>query len=217
MRTKNALYFENIDWTVNKVGEEVRTGLELLNSIDSKIITFFGSHKMKPGNTYYEDAKTFARKLGEKGDAIMTGGGPGLMEAANAGAKEAGAESIGIQASLLTEEQVADENFTQKLPIHFLFVRRFLLAIKSDALVFYPGGYGTLNELFEYATLIQTEMVDEVPIICVNKDYYQGLFDWLKNNPLKEGYLKHYMTDLKLIRYVEDHMEALEILDKELK
>ena len=126
--------------------------------------------------------------LVKRGYAILSGGGPGIMHAANSGAMEAGAPSIGLRAELLEEQEVTDKIFTHKLSFHFLFTRRFIMSIKSEALVFYPGGYGTLNELFDYAVHMQTNIIDTVPIICVNKKYWQGLFDWLKENPLKKDF-----------------------------
>lgn len=213
--SKNRIYFENIDWSVKKVSEEMRAGLELINDIDQRIVTFFGSHKAKPGTEYYDDAKKFAKLLAKDGNAVMSGGGPGIMEAANCGAKEAGGVSIGVRAKLIEDEQVPQGCFTREISFHFMLIRRFILAIKSEILVFYPGGYGTLNELFEYTTLMQVNMVNKRPIIVVNRDYWHGLFEWIKNNPLKEDYLKHDMTDMELIRFADDHEEALAIV-KEL-
>ena len=128
-------------------------GLTLLNKINEPIVTFFGSHKVTPENEFYQQARHTAFELGKRGYAILSGGGPGIMHAANSGAMEAGTPSIGLRAELLEEQEVIDKIFTHKLSFHFLFTRRFVMAIKSEALVFYPGGYGTLNELFDYAVL----------------------------------------------------------------
>lgn len=168
---------------------------------------------MKPDSDVYKKCLYFSRELGKKGYAILSGGGPGIMHAANAGATEAKAHSIGLRAELLKGEEVTDPIFTQKLSFHFLFARRFIMSIKSEALIFFPGGYGTLNELFEYAVLMQTGIVDTVPIICVDKKYWQGLFDWLKNNPIKEKYFIH-SSDLNLITVVDDFDEMLVTLEK---
>lgn len=212
--SKNRLYFQNIEWTKKKVSKEIEESLKLLNSVEGRIISFFGSHKVESGNEYYDDAHALATELAKKGNTIISGGGPGIMEAANCGAKEAGGESIGIQADLIKGEQIPVECFTKSLPLHFLFTRRFALAVKSEVLIFYPGGYGTLNELFEYATLMSTDMVDRVPIICVNEKYWRGLFTWIKENPLKEDFLKHDMTDLELLHFVDDHQGALDLIEK---
>ena len=135
------------------------------------------------------------------------------MHAANSGATEANVASIGLKAELLKGEKITDPIYTEELSFHFLFVRRFIMSIKSEALIFYPGGYGTLNELFEYAVLMQTGIVDGVPIICVNRKYWQGLFDWLKNNPLKENFFIQDLEDLKLLNFVDTDEEIFEILD----
>ena len=134
------------------------------------------------------------------------------MHAANSGAREANTPSIGLKAELLTKEKINDNIYTHELSFHFIFVRRFIMSIKSDALIFYPGGYGTLNELFEYLTLMQTGIVDIVPIICVNRKYWKGLFDWLKRNPTREGFLIHSNEDLKLLHFVDESDEILDIL-----
>lgn len=209
---KNKQYYANTDWTVDKVREEIDLGLDLLNKIENKIITFFGSHRVQQNNPYYQHCKSLARELGKKGFAVLSGGGPGIMQAANSGAMDAAAPSIGMRAELLTGERVTDRVYTHELAFHFLFVRRFIMSIKSEALIFYPGGYGTLNELFEYAVLMQTGIVDTVPIICVNKKYWQGLFSWLEENPLKKDFFIHGAQDLKMLHFVDDSDEIVSII-----
>ena len=209
---KNKEYFDNVDWTVEKVRDEINGGLALLNQIDKPIVTFFGSHRVAPESRYYQDAKRVAYELGKNGYAILSGGGPGIMHAANSGATEANAPSAGLKAELLKGEKVTDPIFTHELSFHFLFVRRFVMSIKSEALIFYPGGYGTLNELFEYAVLMQTGIVDTVPIICVNKTYWQGLFDWLAENPLKEDFFIQAIRDLQLLHFVEGFSDLMRLL-----
>lgn len=202
----------NTDWTVETVKNEINQGLKILNKLDNKIVTFFGSHKITYSDVDYKECEQFAYELGKRGYAILSGGGPGIMHAANSGATRAKAPSIGLTAELLTKEVVKDKIHSEKSSFKFLFVRRFIMSIKSEALIFYPGGFGTLNELFEYATLMQTGIVDTVPIICVNKKYWQGLFDWLKNGPLKNEFLKS--ADFKLIYLVDSNKEILEILEE---
>lgn len=209
---KNKEYFENADWTVDKVKGEINSGLELLNEIDQPIITFFGSARVKPESENYRHAKELAYNLGKNGYAILSGGGPGIMHAACSGATESGCPSIGFGAELLATEKVTDKIFTHNQSFHFLFARRFLMAIKSEALIFYPGGYGTLNELFEYAVLMQTGIVDKVPLICMKKDYWQGLFDWLDENVLKENLLINGENDIKLLNFAENYEDVIELL-----
>jgi uncharacterized protein (TIGR00730 family) len=210
---KNKEYYGNTEWTVGKVREEMNNGLALLSKVDKRIVTFFGSHKISKNNEYYKHCKNVAFQLGKKGYAIVSGGGPGIMHAANAGATEAKAPSIGLKADLLKGEKVTDPIFTEELSFHFLFVRRFIMSIKSDALIFYPGGFGTLNELFEYAVLMQTDMADKVPIICVNKKYWNGLFQWLEENPLKKDFFIRGIKDLNLLYFVDDIDEIMKIIE----
>lgn len=204
----------NQNWTIENSSEELRNGLNLLNKIDTKIVTFFGSHRVVQDSKDYQDCKNLAYELGKNGYAILSGGGPGIMHAANSGATEAKTHSIGLQADLLKGEKVTDKIFTETLSFKFLFVRRFIMSIKSEALIFYPGGYGTLNELFEYAVLMQTGIVDKVPIICVNKKYWEGLFEWLRNNPFKNDFFIHDVEDLSLINFVDDHEEIIKMIEK---
>jgi len=210
---KNKQYYSNSTWAVKNVREEMDAGLKLLKKIDNKIVTVFGGHKVVEGDYYYEHCKKVAFELGKRGYAIMTGGGSGIMEAANAGAMKAGALSVGLKAKLLKDEWVKDDIFTYQMAFHFLFVRRFILSIKSDALIFYPGGFGTLNELFEFATLMKTGISDQVPIICVNKKFWKGMFKWLKDKPLKEGLLNKKDEDLKLLYLTDDLDEILKIIE----
>lgn len=210
---KNKEYYGNTEWTTEKVRQEINDGLALLEKIDKKMVTFFGSHRISKDSEYYLHCKSVAFELGKKGYAIVSGGGPGIMHAANSGATESKAPSIGLKAELLTGEKVTDPIFTNELSFHFLFVRRFIMSIKGEALIFYPGGFGTLNELFEYAVLMQTGIVDTVPIICVNKKYWEGLFDWLENNPMKEDFFIHGIKDLKLLYFVDDIKEIIKIIE----
>lgn len=212
---KNKAYYENSDWVVNELEKEINSGLEILNKIDRPIVTFLGSHKTNKEHAYFDHAWDMGKRLGEEGYAIVTGGGPGIMFAANEGARQADAPSIGLQAGILKNEKVDDIVFTDSFSFHFLFARRFLLSIKSEAIVVYPGGYGTLNELFEYLTLIQTGIVDKVPVICVGRDYWQKLFDWLREFPLQEGYFIKGERDLELVTFADTEEEVLEAIRKE--
>jgi len=213
---KNRQYFRDIVKTVEDVDKEVAEGLRILDSVNRKIISVFGTHATNNKDKFYKHCETTSYNLGLKKYAILTGGGPGIMQAANTGAMRAKTISIGFKAGLLQKEQsVGNDIFTHQMSFKFLFARRFSLAIKSDALVFYPGGYGTLNELFEYITLIQTHMVDPIPVVCVNKAYWEGLFKWLKTQTMKKGYIsaKH----LKGIYFAETPEEVVSIIEKKTK
>lgn len=212
---KNKQYYINTDWTVEKAREEINQGLALLNMINNPIVTFFGSHRIKPTEPYWKHCHQLAYELGKQGYAIMSGGGPGFMYAANAGATAAQAPSVGLRAELLTGERVTEPIYTATQSYHFLFARRFIMSIKSEALIFYPGGYGTLNELFEYAVLMQTQIVDTVPIICVIKEYWQGLFQWLHDNPLQKNFFIRNNADLELLYFVDDVTEIIKIIEQQ--
>ncbi len=211
---KNIEYYTNTDWTNKQVREEIDAGLALLNGTGRPIVTFQGSHRLAPSSPYYLHCRRLAKRLGEEGYAIVSGGGPGIMRAANEGAMEADAPSIGLRAKLLQKEHISAPLYTHKLSFRFLFVRRFIMSIKSEALVFYPGGFGTLNELFEAAVLMQTGMVDTVPVICVNSAYWRGLFDWLKRNPLKRDFFIHNVRDLNLIHVADDIDDIVRLIEK---
>jgi hypothetical protein len=211
---KNKQYLKNMDWTVEKIRQEMTDGLDLLKIIDKPIVAVFGGHKVKPGSNEYEHCKKLAFELGKRGYAIISGGGPGIMQAANEGAKLAGAPSIGIKASLLVNEKSPDKNFTHKMGCHFMFVRRFLLSIKSEAMLFYPGGFGTLNEMFEYATLMKTNISDKVPMICVGKDFWEELFTWFNDKLLKNNLLNKNKDDLDVFHLVDSHEEIIRIIEK---
>lgn len=209
--SRNKRYFEDAGRITSEVESEISKGLYLLSKIKQPIVTIFGSHRATKDNPFWGHAHQAAKQLGRDGYAIMTGGGSGFQYAANLGAKEVGATSIGLQAALLKKEVIDDLVFTDAFSFQFLFARRFLLAIKSEALIFYPGGYGTLNEFFEYLTLIQTGIVDRVPIICVGKEFWSGLVAWLRDKPLALEYFTH-TTDPDLITIVEEVDQAIALV-----
>lgn len=213
-RLKKNIRLLNKRHTKARVSKEIDKGLTILNKVDNKIVSVFGSHITKKSSPEYKHCKKVAYELGKRKYGVITGGGPGIMEAANEGAFEAGAPSIGFRAGLIKNEKVLTIAYTDLYAFDYLFVRRFMLAIKSEALIFYPGGYGTLNELFEYVVLIETGLVDKVPLICVNKKYWEGLFKWLKGSVLAEGFLPHKMKDLGLIKIVDDCKDIINIIEK---
>jgi len=203
----NKQYFTNSLVTSKKVKEEIDLGLKLLNSVDHKIVSFFGGHKVKPGSKTYKHGENLAYTLGKKGFAIVSGGGPGIMEAANLGAMRAHVPSIALRGKLIKHETVRGNMYTHKAAFQFLFVRRFILSIKSEALVFYPGGFGTLNELFEYTVLMQLGIADKVPIILVDKSYWKGMLTWIKTELVNRNLLKG-KADIDCL-YVTDDLNSI--------
>jgi uncharacterized protein (TIGR00730 family) len=204
----------NTKYTADLASKEITEGLDLLNKINQPIVSVFGSHKPTAGDKFFDIAKEFGRLAGLAGYAVVTGGGPGIMQAANEGATEAKATSIGIKAGLIKGEDMNEQIFTNELSYHFLFVRRFILSIKSDALVFLPGGYGTLNELFEFIVLIQLGFIDKVPIICIDREFWDGMFKWLESKPKLLGYYIETQKDIGLIQFADNAEEALKMLKK---
>lgn len=201
--------YMDVKWTGKTVQKELIEGLEILNTVEQPIISFFGSHIK---NKWYKQAKELAKKVGENGCAVMSGGGPGIMEAANIGANESSAPSIGYKVTLLKREQNSEAKFTHEYSFKFMFVRRFLLAIKSNALVVFPGGFGTLNELTEYLDLMLIDITDTVPIILVGKDYWEGFLDWLMKNPVRNKTIRK--SDLKYLKVVDTVDEAFKEIKK---
>ena len=217
MLKKNSIMFNHPDATGDDVKKEIQKGLKFLDSVNNPIVSVFGSHMVPPGSKYYKHCEECGYQLGMRGYAMVTGGGPGIMYAANYGARRAGVPSIGIRASLIKNEKVDNKAFTHIESYKYLFVRRFILGVKSEALIFYPGGFGTFNELFEYVVLIQTHMDDEVPIILVNKKYWAGMFKWVNDTVVKEGMLGHGKADLKMFHVVDDVKDVIKIIEDSKK
>jgi uncharacterized protein (TIGR00730 family) len=205
----NKPYFTEIYQTMFRASDDMKKGLDLLKNIDQPIVSIFGSHRTPPEDKYYKHAYELSQKLGQKGFAIISGGGPGIMFAANAGAKEAGGASIGFQSEGLAEIEPADKSILTDVEYtHFLFSRRFVMTIKSNAMVYYPGAFGTLTEMFENVCLIATHLIDRVPIICVGREYWQGLIDWLLPELIKND-LAHDPQDYINIITIEDDIDKI--------
>ena len=194
---------------IRSVSEELRTGFGSLAHV-GKAVTFFGSARTPQDDPEYLQARELARKLGEGGFAIITGGGPGTMEAANRGARDAGVQSIGLAIELPHEEGV---NPFVDLPLHFhyFFTRKVMFVRYASAFVCMPGGFGTLDELFEVLTLRQTEKIQAFPVVLVGTDYWCGLIDWLRDRLCAEG--KIAAADVREIVVTDDHDEVLSVVE----
>ncbi len=162
-----------ITWRIFRIMSEFVDDYELLGNI-GKDVTVFGSARTKPEEKYYKVAEKLGQFLAKKKYTVITGGGPGIMEAANKGAYEAGGKSIGLNINLPSEQRL-NPYVTGNLGFHFFFTRKVMLTTPSLAFVFFPGGFGTLDEFFEVATLIQTKKMPKVPLILVGKDYWEPL------------------------------------------
>jgi uncharacterized protein (TIGR00730 family) len=166
------------------LGEIIR-GFRRLHFV-GPCVTVFGSARFKEDNRYYEMSRQVGRELANVGFTVMTGGGPGIMEAANRGAREAGGRSVGCNI-VLPHEQKPNTYLDLFVEFRYFFVRKLMLAKYSYAFIAMPGGFGTLDELFEIATLVQTDRIQDFPIVLMGRDYWQPLLDFLKETMLTEG------------------------------
>ncbi len=199
-------------WTIFKILSEFVEGFEKLSRI-GPCVSIFGSARTKPDNKYFKLAEDIAFNLTQHGYGVITGGGPGIMEAGNMGAKKGNGKSVGINIDLPFEQSANLFIDSDKL-INFdhFFVRKVMFMKYAQGFIVLPGGFGTLDELFEAITLIQTEKIGKFPIILVGTEYWEGLIDWIKNVILKEENNINE-TDLELIKLVDTADDAVKEID----
>ena len=195
-------------WRMFRIIGEFVDGFELLSDIEPAV-SFYGSARLKPSSKLYRQTREIAFKLGKMGFSAITGGGPGVMEAANRGALEAGAKSIGLNISL-PEEQSVNKYTTHTHTFHHFFVRKVMLVKYASAFVIMPGGLGTLDELTEVLTLMQTYKIKPFPVILFDGDYWQGFLDWLRSNSLQKGYISE--EDFNLLRVCSNPDEVTDAI-----
>ncbi len=193
---------------IARIDGELRDGFKALAHV-GKAVSFFGSARTTPDDPDYAAARTLARRMGEEGFAIITGGGPGTMEAANRGARDSGAHSIGL-AIELPHEEAPNPHIDIGLTFHYFFVRKVMFVRYSSGFVVFPGGFGTLDELFEAATLRQTEKIRHFPIVLFGSSYWGGLVDWLRDRALAEG--KISPSDVEMLEVTDDPDRVLEAM-----
>lgn len=186
------------------MGEFVQ-GFEEMADV-KKGVTIFGSARLPEGTPEYEQTRTLTAELARAGYSVITGGGPGLMEAANRGAYEEGGRSVGINI-FLEHEQAPNPYQTKAITLRYFFVRKVMLVKYSEAFVAFPGGFGTLDELAEALTLIQTKKMRPMPIFLVGSEFWSGLLDWFSGTLVDKGLIAK--DDLKLFRVVDDVEEIL--------
>ena len=194
-----------------RIIDEFRRGFELLETF-GKAVTYFGAHSAVETDHWYKEARKLARLMAESGFTTITGGGPGIMEACNRGAVEAGGRSVGFSLVLKQEERNAYVN--EGITFYYLFVRKVLLASAGHAYVFFPGGLGTLDEFFEISTLIHTHKLHEdVPIILVGDEYWKPLFSWLQETVVDKF---HYFApvNMSMWQIADDADHAYGLLSK---
>lgn len=199
----------DISERVDRISEEFKNGFVLLKSAGHSV-TFWGSARTLSNEDDYKKAYSLARRISkELGYSIVTGGGPGIMAAANCGAYDAGGKSVGLTIKL-PMEQKTNICLTHHMDFHYFFSRKVCLAFAAEAYVYFPGGLGTLDELFEVLTLIQTNKMEKVPIILFGKKYWKNLEKFIKKNLLKGE--KIDQSDLDLFTITDDEDEAIEII-----
>ncbi len=199
-------------WTMFKVIAEFVDGFETMNRM-GPCVSIFGSARTKPDNEYYRLAVEAARHLTESGFGVITGGGPGIMEAGNKGAALYGGLSVGLNIDLPFEQshnQYIDPD--KNLNHRYFFVRKVMFVKYAQAFIVLPGGFGTLDELFEVLTLIQTRKITRVPVILMGVRFWSGLLDWIKGTMLAEGNIGE--NDLKLLPLTDDPAEAVRIINE---
>ncbi len=202
----------NDSWAIFKIMSEFVEGYEKMAKIGPSI-SVFGSARTKEDNPYYQTAVEISRLLAESGFGVITGGGPGIMEAGNKGAQLGGGKSIGLNIDLPFEQ--FDNKYIDKesnLKFDYFFVRKVIFVKYSQGFVVLPGGLGTLDEMFEALTLIQTNKINKRPVVLIGKNYWQGLVDWIKNIMLEqEGNVS--AKDMELLKVVDSAQEAMDYIE----
>lgn len=200
-----------ITWRILRIMSEFVDGYEFLGKLE-KDVTIFGSARTKPGSKYYEEAYKLGRLLAKNKYTVVTGGGPGIMEAANKGAFEAGGKSLGLNIQLPMEQRL-NPYVTGSLGFHFFFTRKVMLSTPSTAFAFFPGGFGTLDEFFEIATLIQTHKMPRAPLVLIGKDFWTSLNHFIKYQ-MSDNELTIDRKDMSLYQVVDTAEEAMRIINR---
>jgi uncharacterized protein (TIGR00730 family) len=195
-------------WRVLRIQAEFVEGFGLLSEL-GPAVSVFGSARTLPGNVDYERAERIGEGLAKAGYAVITGGGPGIMEAANKGAVSAGGVSVGLGIELATEQGL-NEFVEIGLEFRYFFVRKTVFVKYSQAFVVLPGGFGTLDELFEALTLVQTGKITKFPIVLVDSEYWSGLLSWVEGTLVRDG--KISAADQTLLHVADDPAEVIQII-----
>jgi uncharacterized protein (TIGR00730 family) len=201
-------FLESDPWRVLRIQSEFVEGFDALAAV-GPAVTVFGSARAKPAQRYYRMARELGQMLGRQGYAVITGGGPGIMEAANRGCQEVGGLSVGCNIEL-PMEQGLNPYVDLGVEFRYFFVRKVMFVKYADAFVILPGGFGTLDELFEALTLIQTKKIQHFPVILMGSDYWDGLIGWIRSRLLAEATINP--EDVDLLRVTDDPGEASQII-----
>lgn len=197
-------------WRMFRIIGELVDGFDSLSGIEPAV-SIYGSARLKPKDDLYQKTEEIAYRLGQMGFSIITGGGPGVMEAANKGATRAEVKSIGLNIKL-PEEQIVNVYTTQSLTFNHFFIRKVMLVKYASAFVIMPGGLGTLDELTEVLTLMQTYKIKPFPVVLFDGNYWNGFLDWLRNFSLANGYISE--QDLNLLRVCNNPDEVVETIQR---
>jgi hypothetical protein len=197
-------------WTVFKIMGEFVEGFEALRRVEPAVSIFGGTRVVK-GSRYYRKAIQVAQALAREGFSIITGGGPGIMEAANLGARRGGGRSIGLNIRLPFEHQ-PNHHIDTLVHFNYFFARKVMFIKYACAYVVFPGGYGTLDEAFEALTLAQTHKIDNFPVIMVGRDYWKGMIGWIRRAMLRGGMIVH--DDLRLFTVTDDPQEVCRLVQE---
>ena len=199
----------NLPRNVFTIAEEFRSGFEAVEQIDRPGVSVFGSARVKPGTGVYRQAEEIGRLFAESGFAVVTGGGPGVMEAANKGAQEAGGLSVGFGIDL-PHEQDGNRYLDITVTFKHFYARKTMLVKAAEGFVMMPGGFGTLDEMFEALTLIQTGKVRNFPVVLFGSDHWKGLLDWISERLIAEGLVSP--DDEKLLFVTDDPGAAVKLV-----
>jgi uncharacterized protein (TIGR00730 family) len=199
----------NLPRNVFRIAEEFRTGFEAVDKIDRPGVTIFGSARIREDHPLYRTAQDVGRRFAEAGFAVVTGGGPGVMEAANRGAQEAGGLSVGFNIDL-PHEQHHNQYLDIALTFKHYYARKTMLVKAAEGFVMFPGGFGTLDELFEALTLIQTGKVLNFPVVLFGRDHWEGLLEWIRERLLETAMIS--AADEELLYLTDDPAEAVGIV-----
>jgi len=198
-------------WRIFKIISEFVSGFELLRKYDLAV-TFFGTARCNQGDPIYDQATELAYKLSKNGFTIITGGGPGVMEAANKGAYDAEGSSVGLNIELPSGQRI-NKYVKSSESFHYFFIRKVMLSFSSEIYVFFPGGFGTMDEFFELITLVQTEKIIPVPIILMGADYWTPILEWIEKG-LYEKHKAIDKKDMEIYHLVDSVDEAFNLIRK---
>ncbi len=200
---------DQFGWRIFRIMAEFVDGFQLIQGLN-KTVSFFGSARFDENDHHYKEARELAQKLGKAGFTIVTGGGPGIMEAGNRGAMEVKAPSIGLNIELPTEQHL-NPYTTRSQGFHYFFTRKVMLSFAAQAYVFFPGGFGTLNELTELLMLVQTKKIDPLPVILVGKDFWRPFMKWIEEH-VYQNHNAIDKEDMGIYHLAQNVDEAYEII-----